>query len=134
VLSGELDHLVVLAVDDAVAVLDLGDADQLERPLHDRLVDVREPNQVELALTAQLFELAQLIFRRDGLALFGVDQAQIDEVQALRPQRLEVGLHTCPQLVGALCGQDRPRRVAPLPWSPASTSQDMDAAPRESGR
>jgi len=50
---GELDHLVVLAVDDAVAVLDLGHVDELERTLHRRVIDVGEPDQVELALPAQ---------------------------------------------------------------------------------
>jgi hypothetical protein len=82
-LAGELDHLVVLSVDDAVAVLDRGHVDELERSLRRRPIDVRDPDQIELALLTHLLERGQLLLERYRGVGSGLDQTEIDEVQAL---------------------------------------------------
>jgi hypothetical protein len=45
-----------VAVDDAVAVLDRGHVDELQRKLHLGLIDVGKPDQIELALLAHVLE------------------------------------------------------------------------------
>ena len=70
-LGSKLDQVIVLALDDVVGVLDLGDVDKLERVLHLLLIDVGEPDQVELALLAQVLEGAQLLLELYGGVVAG---------------------------------------------------------------
>ena len=63
-------------VDDAVAVLDPGHVDELERKLDLRLIDVGEPDQIELALVAHVLERRQLLLERYGGVVSGLNEAQ----------------------------------------------------------
>jgi hypothetical protein len=82
-LLGKVDHLVVLTVDDAVAVLDPGHVDELKRELHLGLIDVGEPYQIELAVLAHVLERRQLLLERYGGVVSSLNDPQVHEVQTL---------------------------------------------------
>ena len=114
-LARKLDHLLVLAVDDAVAVLDLGYVDELERVPRRCGIDVGEPDQIELALPSHIRKREQLVLERYRAVGSGLDQAQIHEVETLHPERVEVRLDSFAQLVGSLCGKHASYGVPPRP-------------------
>ena len=68
-----------------------------------------DPDQVELALAAQILEGAQLLGEQVARGFERVDQAQVDEIHPLDPQRAQVVLDAGAQLGGKL------RRAATRP-------------------
>ena len=115
VLLSEINQRVILAVDDAVAVLDLGNIDELERQSHMTLADVREPDQIDLACNAQVLECTQLLLERYEGAAPVADQVQVDESETLDEQRAEVLLDSLPKLLRSLCRKDPPAASRPAP-------------------
>ena len=73
---------------------------------------VAHADEVELALLAQVLELAELLGQRDGRPGAVVEQPQVDEVHALDLQRAQVVLDAGAQLGRALGRQPRALRVA----------------------
>ena len=111
-LAAELDDRLVLAVEDAVGVLDLAEVDELERPLDAVERHVGHADQVELALVAQVLQRAELLGQRDARRRRRRRQAQVDQVHPLDAQGAQVGLDALAQLVGAQGRQPGARVVA----------------------
>ena len=90
--SAELTHVE--------AVLDRGDVDQLARPaqLVDR--DLRDADEAELALVAELADDAELLLDRDA----GIDPVQLPEVDRVEPQAPQAVLAVGAQLLRAAIG------------------------------
>jgi hypothetical protein len=77
------------------------------------VIDIGEPDQIELALLTHVLEQKQLLLERYRVVAAGSRQAQVDEVQAIRAKRTEIRLHPFTQLVRPLRGQDPACVVAP---------------------
>jgi hypothetical protein len=107
VLAAVVDERVVLAVHDAVGVLDLADGpDEFLSELDALQGDRRHADQVELALLTQVGQDAELLGGRDPLRLRrAAVVAQVDEVHALDVERAQVLFHLLAQLVRLLGGE-----------------------------
>src|SRR5436305_14291901 len=68
-LAAELEDGLVLSVEDAVGILDLANLDVVKCPLSRLDPDVGEPDQVELALLAEVLEHPELLLQRHARAV-----------------------------------------------------------------
>jgi hypothetical protein len=102
-LAAELDDRLVLAVEDAVGVLHLAEVDELERSLYELATHVRDSDQVELALPAEVLQRTDLLGQIGAARL--VHQAQVDQVHALDAQGAQVVLDALAQLLRGERGQ-----------------------------
>ena len=114
----KLDLLIVVTLEDAVAVLDLGHVDKMKRALHSCLRDVRQSDHIEFALQAEVHEGAQLLLKGHCGSVSRADQPQVDEVHnAMSGDSPRLRLAVRP--VAARERRAPYRHVASLPWSQA---------------
>ena len=129
-LLAQRQHVLLGAIDDAVGILDARDIDELERPADGVGRGVGDPDQVELALLAQILQRAQLL----GQPTFGVvlvEQAQVDEIDPLELQRAQVVLDAGAQVGRRVPGSQPPtssRRAPTLVTSFRSSGYGYSAS------
>ena len=104
-LDAQLEHVLAGPVDDAVGVLHLGDVDQVERAPCDGVgCGLADADQVELALTSQILERAELLGQQIAVGSALISRRLTRSIRSTA-QGAQVVLDPGAQLGRALGGQ-----------------------------